>query len=94
MKYILLATILLCGCSNNEQVNVYGNVSVEEITKDTALVEVGDFEVLYAYSQKDKEVVNLEPVSVMQGKHVVRDWYIDQSYIQDSVKVINRELGK
>lgn len=94
MKHILLATLLLCGCANSEPVNIYGKVDVEELTKDTALLEIGEFEVLYSYSKKDSEVVSLEPVSVMQGKHIVRDWYIDQSYINDSVQVINKELSK
>lgn len=96
MKYILLATLLLCGCANSEPVNVQGTVELEgiETSKGQALVEIGDFEVLYVYGSENGEVKYLEPMSVMQGKHIVRDWYIDQSYIQDSVKVINEELSK
>ena len=94
MKSLVLATLLMCGCADNSQVNVQGEVKVDTVNQKTALVDVGEFEVLYIYSTENKQVVNLEPVSVMQGNYAVKDWYIDQSYIQDSVEAINGELNK
>lgn len=94
MKALVLASLLCVGCTDNQPVNIQGEVKIESIDQQTALVDIGEFEVLYVYDKKDNQVVNLEPVSVMQGNYVVKDWYIDQSYIQDSVKVINLELVK
>lgn len=94
MKYLVLASLLMVGCANDEPVNVHGSVKIENIERRTALVDIGDFEVLYAYGVDGKQVKYLEPVSVMQGRYVVKNWYIDQEYINESVELINRELGK
>lgn len=94
MKSLILASLLCIGCADQQPVNVYGDVRVESIEQKTATVDIGEFEVLYVYTKSKNEVETLEPVSVMQGERVVRDWYIDQSYINDSVRVINMELGK
>lgn len=94
MKYLILASLILCGCADNSQVNVQGDVKIDTVSQKTALVDIGEFEVLYVYTKSKNEVETLEPVSVMQGERVVRDWYIDQSYINDSVRVINGELVK
>lgn len=94
MKSLILASLILCGCADSSQVNVQGDVKIDTVNQKTALVDIGEFEVLYVYTKSKNEVETLEPVSVMQGERVVRDWYIDQSYINDSVRVINMELGK
>lgn len=98
MKYIaILCFALLVGCvpAHGEPVPVIGKLTMISIDRmnGKVIARIGDFNVFLVYGSEDGQVEYLEPVDVMRGDEVL-EYYLDQSYINEIVANINKELVK
>ena len=97
MKYIaVLCFALLVGCvpAHGEPTPVTGKLTMLSIdrTNGKALARIGEFDVFFNYGSKDVQVEYLEPVDVMRNSEVI-EYYIDQSYVDEVVYTLNKELS-